>query len=35
VNQNALRDAMDATGSSMEQVAADAKGLSVVFDEQG
>lgn len=35
VNQNALRDAMYATGSSMEQVAADAKGLSVVFNEQG
>lgn len=34
VNQNALKDAMYATGSSMEQVAADAKGLNVTFDEQ-
>ena len=33
VSQNALKDAMYATGSTMEQVATDAKGLSVVFDE--
>lgn len=33
VNQRALRDAMYATASSMEDVAANAKGINVVFDE--
>ena len=33
INQNALKDAMYATESSMEDVAASAKGLNVVFDE--
>lgn len=33
INQNALKDAMYATESSMEEVAASAKGLNVVFDE--
>lgn len=33
VNQKALKDAMYATSSSMEEVAANAKGLNVVFDE--
>lgn len=32
-NQNAVRDAMYATSSSMEEVAANAKGINVVFDE--
>lgn len=33
VNQNALKDAMHATSASMEDVAASAKGINVVFDE--
>lgn len=33
VNQKALRDAMYATSSTMEEVAANAKGINVVFDE--
>lgn len=33
VSQNALKDAMYATGTSMEQLAADAKGVNVAFDE--
>lgn len=33
VNQNALKDAMYATSASMEDVAASAKGINVVFDE--
>lgn len=32
-NQAALKDAMYATSSSMEEVAANAKGINVVFDE--
>lgn len=32
-NQNAIKDAMYATNSTMEQVASSAKGLNVVFDE--
>ena len=33
-NQSALKDAMYGTANSLEQIAADAKGVSVVFDEQ-
>jgi chromosome segregation ATPase len=33
VNQNALKDAMYGTSASIEDVAASAKGLNVVFDE--
>lgn len=33
VNQNALKDAMYATSASMEDIAASAKGINVVFDE--
>lgn len=33
VNQKALKDAMHATTASMEDVAASAKGINVVFDE--
>lgn len=32
-NQNAIKDAMYATSASMEEVAANAKGINVVFDE--
>ncbi len=34
VNQAALKDAMYATSSTMEEVASNAKGLNVTFDEQ-
>ena len=33
VNQNALKDAMYGTSASMEEIAASAKGLNVLFDE--
>ena len=33
-NQSALKDAMYGTANSLEQIAADAKGVSVVFNEQ-
>lgn len=33
VNQNALKDAMYGTSASMEDIAASAKGLNVLFDE--
>lgn len=33
VNQKALKDAMYATNTTMEEVAANAKGINVVFDE--
>ena len=35
VNQNALKDAMYATSSSMDDVAKSASGANVIFDEQG
>ena len=35
VNQNALKDAMYATSSSMDDVAKSASGANVIFDDQG